>query len=195
MRTPILCTLALACAVPALAQNAPAPIEPARVTFAAPTAQAPAPAERQGFTLLLNMGFGVQHDGGMQESATGLSGLNLGIGGFLNKNLAVMFRLSGTNVTYDSFFYGRFDQISGVGGVTLQFWPSDRFNIEGGAGFGLWTTEFESEAGFGFIVAGNAVVFHKGKHYLLVGAEYAPAFTDWGTIQNFGITFGYQFHR
>jgi hypothetical protein len=162
----------------------------------------PAPPERRGFTLLLNLGFGVQHDGGLQESATGLAGLNLGIGGFLTKDVALMFRISGTNVSYDfgptpcgGFCRGSFNQVSGVGGVTLQFWPSDRFNVEGGVGFGLWDDGIESQQGFGLIVAGNVVVFHRGKHYLQVGAEYAPAFTDWGTIQNVGITFGYQFHR
>jgi hypothetical protein len=29
----------------------------------------------------------------------------------------------------------------------------------------------------------------------MVGVEYAPAFTDSGTVHNLGFTFGYQFHR
>ncbi len=36
--------------------------------------------DRGGFTLLLTMGLGLQNDTGVQESAVGLGGLNLGIG-------------------------------------------------------------------------------------------------------------------
>ena len=36
-------------------------------------------------------------------------------------------------------------------------------------------------------------IFNRGKHNIQVGVEYAPAFTDSGTVNNLGFTFGYQF--
>ena len=77
-------------------------------------------ADRGGFTLLLNAGLGLQYDEAFEESAAGLAGLNLGVGGFLTRDLALMFRISGTNVSYDAGFFGDITQVSGVGGVTLQ---------------------------------------------------------------------------
>jgi hypothetical protein len=50
---------------------------------------------RGGFTLLLNAGYAVQHDSASGRSGDGQAGLNLGIGGFLTRNLALMFRVSG----------------------------------------------------------------------------------------------------
>jgi hypothetical protein len=180
---------------PALAQT---PSASAPVAVEAPLAQAATQAARHGFTVMLDLGLGVQHDGGLGESAVGLAGLNLGVGGFLTEDLALMFRISGTNVMYDVAGFGNLSQVSGVGGIALQYWPTDRFNVEGGVGLGFWHAGgmFGTEQqGFGVIAAGNVVLLTRGRHTLQVGAEYAPAFTDWGTIQNVGFTLGYQYHR
>ena len=81
--------------------------------------QAAAPAQRGGFTILVNLGLGIQNDEALDESATGVAGINLGVGGFLKPDLALLFRISGTNVRYD---VGPFElnQVSGVVGGTLQ---------------------------------------------------------------------------
>ena len=157
-------------------------------------AQGATPRTRGGFTVLVNLGIGVQTDTGLDESATGLAGANLGIGGFVTEKLAVLGRISGTNVFYDLGGFGEIQQVSGVAGATLQYWATDRLVIEGGGGVGFWTAEGESQRGFGLIVGASGVVFNRGKHNLLVGVEYAPAFTDSGTVHNLGVTFGYQFH-
>ena len=154
-------------------------------------------ARGSGFTLLLNMGVGMQNDGAYEESAIGLSGLNIGIGGFLTDNIALMFRISGTSVKYsfDAEFFGTefdIDQTSGVGGPTIQYWVSDKLNIEGGLGYGFWSSEGFSESGFGAILGIAYVVFQTGNSNFQVGAEFAPAFLDPETVYNFGLVFGWQ---
>jgi len=189
-RLMVLLVAALACSTPAFAQTALPTAPPTfKVSFDRQSSQTPAQPTRGGFTILVNMGIGVQNDTYVEESAVGLAGANVGIGGFVTPKLAVLGRFSGTNVNYD-----RFGQVSGVVGATLQYWATDRFIVEGGAGIGYWTAEGDSETGFGLIVGASGVVFHRGKHNLLVGVEYAPAFTDSGQVHNIGITFGYQFH-
>jgi len=151
------------------------------------------PYDRGGFTLLLTLGAGYQNDAALSESAWGLGGLNLGIGGFLNEDLALMFRVSGTNVSYDVTGGGSVSQVSGVGGVGVQYWPNDKVNVEGAVGMGFWDLEGTSDQSFGLILGAAYAFFNSGKHNLQVGLEYAPAFTDPDTVHNLGIVFGWQF--
>lgn len=149
--------------------------------------------DRGGFTVLVDFGLGVQNDTAIEETAVGLGGVNLGVGGFVTPDLALMFRISGTTVTYDlgGVDYG---QTSGVAGPALQFWLSDRFNVEAGAGLGFWRGDPQgANQGFGLLLGAGVSIFNRGKHNLQLGIQYAPAFTDPGTVHNFGVTFGYQF--
>jgi len=155
-------------------------------------AEAQSAPEREGFTILVNLGLGIQHDAAIEETAVGLAGANLGVGGFLTENLALMFRFSGTNVTYDFGSGGEFSQVSGTAAPAIQYW-FNRFNVEAGGGMGFWSSGGEDEQGFGLILGAGVAIFNRGKHNLQVGVEYAPAFTDSGTVQNIGFTFGYQF--
>ena len=150
--------------------------------------------DRGGFTLLLNLGVGYQQDTGMSQSATGLGGLNLGIGGFLREDLALMFRISGTNVSYTtSTLFGKTEigQISGVGGPSLQYWPNEQLRLEGGVGYGFWEAGSVREGSLGLILGAGLSIWNSGKHDLFVGVEYAPVFTE-DTIQNVGLVFGWQ---
>jgi hypothetical protein len=149
--------------------------------------------DRGGFTALVNSGVGVQRDASIGETEVGLTGLNLGVGGFLTRDVALMFRLAGTNIRYDVGASGDYRQVSGVGASTLQYWVSDRFNIEAGTGLGFWSTEDEVQAGLGLILGTGVTIFNRGKHNLQFGVHYAPAFTTPATIHNIGFTFGYQF--
>lgn len=149
---------------------------------------------RGGFTVLVNAGLGIQHDAAFEETAVGVSGLNLGVGGFLTEDLGLLFRVSGTTASYDAGPFGDLTQVSGVVGATVQYWVSDRFNLEAGPGVGLWSIDGGgSQEGFGLILGAGLTLFNRGKHNLQVGIEYAPAFTDAGTVNNLGFTFGYQF--
>ena len=173
-----------------------APVSGAMATTAT-SVNRPMPAqaavERHGFTILVNLGVGIQHDTSFQETAVGLGGANVGIGAFVTNKVAILGRFSGTNVTYD--FSGQ--QVSGVLGGTVQYWLSDLFHIEAGGGMGFWNWEFASDSGTGtgLILGAGVTVFDRGHHNLQVGAEYAPVFTDLATVHNFCITFGYQFHK
>lgn len=143
--------------------------------------------ERSGFTLLLNLGLGLQKDGAFPESQTGLAGLNLGIGGFLNERTALWLRISGTNVSY-----GSFSQASGFGGPAVQHWVNDRFALEGGVGLGFWNVGGTTESGLGLLLGATYAFWTNGGHNLSLGLEYAPAFTDPETVHNFGLVFGWQ---
>jgi len=149
---------------------------------------------RSGFSLLLTMGLGLQSNDIFDDSTTGLGGLNLGIGGFLTKDLALMFRFSGTNVQYKSDgTLPDIDAVSGVGGPALQYWLSDFVNLEGGIGYG--TVNFDpggDDSGLGLILGVGLSVFHRGKTSLQFGVEYAPVFLDAGAVHNLGFVFGYQ---
>lgn len=140
---------------------------------------------------MVNLGAGIQNDTGIEETAVGLAGANLGLGGFVTPNLAIMARVSGTNVSYDTIF-GDIAQVSGVLAPTLQYWANDRVSLEGGVGMGFWNAEGESSTGVGLILGVGFTLFNRGKHNLQLGLEYAPAFTEPGSVHNFGITFGYQ---
>ncbi len=147
--------------------------------------------ERSGFTFLLSLGLGLQKDGALPESQTGLAGLNLGIGGFLNERTALWFRASGTNVSYD-IGIGSVSQTSGFGGPAVQHWVNDRFALEGGVGLGFWAVEGTNESGLGLMLGATYAFWTNGGHNLSVGLEYAPAFTDPETVHNFGLVFGWQ---
>jgi hypothetical protein len=142
---------------------------------------------RGGFTLLLNIGVGFQRDEFIGTTETGLGGLNLGIGGFVNPDMALWLRVSGTNVDY-----GGTRQVSGVGGPGIQYWVNDRVNLEGVVGVGFWDVEGINETGFGAMLGASVVLFNRGGHNFQLGVEYAPAFTDPETVHNIGIVFGWQ---
>ena len=162
------------------------------------TASAPVNFDREGFTLLLSLGLGFQSIEG--ESETGLGGLNLGIGGFIQDNLAVMARVSGTNVS-DNESGVEASLLSGTFGVTLQYWVNDKLYLEAGPGLGFARAEVsvaglgsasEDETGFGLILGGGFVVFNQGKSNIHIGIEYAPVFVESFNINNIGVTVGYQ---
>jgi hypothetical protein len=162
------------------------------VAATAVSASAQTASDRSGFTLLANLGVGVQNDTALEDTSVGFGGANFGIGGFATRDLAILGRYSGTSVPYDMGGFGDLWQVSGVLAPTVQYWVTDKVNIEGGAGFGVWTVEGEADRGLGLILAAAFTVFNRGKHNLQVGVEYAPAFTEPGAVHNFAITFGYQ---
>ena len=162
----------------------------AMLLFVASPAFAQAPA-RSGFTVFANLGVGFQNDVTLEETATGLAGLNFGAGWFLTDNLAVLGRFSGTTANFDAI--GGLSQRSGVWGGSVQYWLNNWASIEGGAGYGRWSNDFHgSDDGFGLIVAFNATVFQRGRHHIRAGFEYAPVLTE-DKIHNMGVTIGYQF--
>ena len=160
------------------------------VMIGAAAGNAAAQSDRGGFTLVVDLGVGIQKDTALDETGKGLAGLNFGAGGFLNPDMAIMGRISGTNASYETPF-GDVRQTSGVVAPVVQYWTSDKVYVQGGAGLGYWNVEGESDKGLGLILGAGFTVWNNGKHNLQVGVEYVPVFTD-SKIHNFGVTFGYQ---
>ena len=149
---------------------------------------------RKGFTLVVKAGTGFQQDGRINDAAFGLQGVDLGLGEFLNKDLAVMLRISTVDVTYDNLF--GFNQVSGFAGATLQYWMNDRVYIEGGPGIGFSRIKNRGDntaIGISALAGAGMSVHAWGKHNILVGIEYSPAFyTTKSTIHSAGLKVGYQ---
>ena len=188
-RVALLTVLSLALASSAMAQGLSTSPASLSVNFAPKAAQND-PA-RRGFTALANIGFGVQSDEFYEQTVGGLAGLNFGAGWFVSNNLAILGRYSTTTGTFDS--EGPIRQMSGVFGATAQYWLNRRFAVEGGVGMGYWSDDADqSETGFGVIAGFVASLYNKGPHHVTAGFEYAPAFTNTGTVHNMGFVVGYQ---
>ena len=143
--------------------------------------------DRGSFTLILDLGLGLQHDGYIGHTERGWAGLNLGVGGFLTDDVALLFRLSGTTANH-----GAIQQSSGVFGPTVQYWLDDRFFVAGGVGVGFGCVRCTTDGGLGFILGGGYTVLNNGKHNLQIGMEYTPAFTAPEAVHSLGITVGWQ---
>jgi hypothetical protein len=164
---------------------------PARTTHA---------VDRSGFTLLLSLGYGIQTGEIKNDTGTGLAGLNLGIGGFVSERAALMFKIAGTNVSYDYTIepFGTYstDVIAAVMVGDLQYWATDRLTMEFGLGFGIVDSEsaWDAERGMGMLVGAAYSVLLREKHSLQVGVEYTPVFRDRSdTVHSIGFNVGFQF--
>jgi len=164
---------------------------PARTTHA---------VDRSGFTLLMSLGYGIQTGAIKNETGTGLAGLNLGIGGFVSDRAALMFKIAGTNVTYD-YSVGQFgpfstDVVAGVMVGDLQYWATDRFTMEFGVGFGFVDAEnsLNTDRGMGLLLGAAYSVLLREKHSLQIGVEYAPVLRDnEDAVHSIGFNVGFQF--
>ena len=143
--------------------------------------------DRGSFTLIVDLGVGLQHDGYIGQTERGWAGLNLGAGGFLTDDVALLFRLTGTTANH-----GAIQQSSGVMGPTVQYWLDDRFFVGGGFGVGFGCVRCRTDGGVGFILGGGYTLLNRGKHNLQIGMEYAPAFTAPEAVHSLGFTVGWQ---
>jgi hypothetical protein len=154
----------------------------------------PVGPQRDGVTVGLDIGLGITSisaDGGGSESQTGLSGLNLSLGGFMSPNMAVLLRLSGTTFSDD---FGPGSAISAFLGGEVQAWVAPKFFVGGGAGIGiLGHTEYDdTESGFAItgragyeIVQGRSSGFH-------VALEVTPSFYEGARVTSIGLQIGWQ---
>jgi hypothetical protein len=181
--------LALACT--AAAQSAPPPPPPGGGYYAAQ----PVGPQRGGFTGGLDLGLGITHiapDGFDSQTETGLSGLNFQLGGFVNPNLAINVRISGT--TFSSEFSDT-TLISGLLGVNAQYWVAPKLFVGGGAGIGILTTDDEnSDSETGLALNGRAgyEVLQWTSSAIIVAAEISPGFYDGGNVTSIGFQVGWQ---
>ena len=169
---------------------------------------------RDGFTLLLTMGVGWQQNGFLDQTESGRSGVNIGIGKFSEENFAVMFRISGSTVTFTKSSGASLESITGFVGLSGQGWIHDRFTLEGGVGYGRVDTGSQKttlvpltingqpadplrvrsddiRGGVALLVAGAWSFFQSGNSSLQVGFEYTPIFAS-GTHHNISVNVGWQ---
>jgi hypothetical protein len=188
----------LVVAAPVRAQVAYSVSAPYRSVMFGNHASAAQTSGPHGFTALVNIGAGFQHDFDFGGGA-GVGGLNFGIGGFVTHKLAILARFSGTTVDFSDLVFPQITitQSSGVFGATAQYWTTPRFALEAGGGYGSWNDSngAASDASWGLILGASVIVFEHGSHHLVVGGEYAPVITSAGTVHNIGVTAGYQFFR
>jgi hypothetical protein len=211
-RAMVVLSLAALCASSASAQPEPPaagypPQQPAQVPRWAHPEPHPGQSvgpQRSGFTLLLALGVGYQNnnpdDGEREVDTLALGGLNLGIGGFVTNDVALLFRVSSTTAFLDEGPFDSVTSFSGVGGFAVQYWPLDALRLEVGAGLGFHNYEYRAgnltirrdEGGLGLILAVAGAFWQTEGHALLLGIDYAPAFVEDGPVHNLGFTFGWQ---
>jgi len=164
---------------------------------------APGP-QRQGFTFELSLGAGLQAlsftDAEFEgDDRAALAGLNLGIGGFLRENVALLFRIIGTTAFYESGIFS-VTQTAGVGGIAAQYWATDTIKLEGGIGFAILSIQADSDfvavtgddEGFGFLASVAWAFWQNARHSLQIELSYAPGFFGDVNVQNLGMAFGWQ---
>lgn len=175
------------------------------------SAQAPAPeSQRQGFTFLLSLGAGMQ--GGLDDALDyeiGLAGLNVGLGGFLSPELAILGRISGTFTARESsagFEDVDFTVLHGFVGPSVMFFLSDRFSLEAGVGLGIVNGEATAETDLGRITVSNSdeglgvllgaaaplTYLGGGGYALTLGTDVNLGFFEDGTMLSVGLLLGIQ---
>jgi hypothetical protein len=162
---------------------------------------------RRGMTVELNIGAGfiwARNEGESSDTEGALAGLDLGVGGWLNPNMALTARIAGA--TYSPEDGVRFTQ--GFFGPSLQYWSDDHLWFGGGIGLAFAAVNFEGadeqpdpETGLGFDLRAGYTFTTGSENTFNVSLEYTPGFFTFDNgiggeqsiqINSFGILFGYQ---
>jgi len=150
---------------------------------------------RSGFTGGLDLGLGLTHispDNLDSETETGLSGLNFQLGGFVNPQLAINVRVSGTSFTPEG---SDTTLISGLLGVNAQYWVAPKVFVGGGAGIGVLTTDqedVEPESGLALNGRAGFEILQWTESALHIAFEVSPGFYDRGNVTSIGLQVGWQ---
>ena len=174
-------------AVPALAAAQPASSPPTAppLPYTVPAVVEPA---RSGFTLELNLGLGVTMFSPMEgegESRSGLSGLNLGLGGWLSPQTALTVRVTG-----NSFDEQGTQIVAGMLGVVLQHMVNDAVWVGGGVGIAVLTDDNEAtepESGLGLDFRAGYNFYQSRGHAFHLALEVQPGFFDGGRVTAAGL--------
>jgi hypothetical protein len=153
--------------------------------------------DRSGMTFELSLGLGITSvapDNGDGESYNGLSGLNLGVGGWISPNTALTVRIAGTSFHQD---FGGVDVqlIAGLLGITAQQYVNDQMWVGGGVGIGILTDdqdETEAESGLGLDLRAGYNFYQSTKNAFNVALEITPGFFDGGRVTGIGLQVGWQ---
>ena len=174
----------------AAAQGAPPPPPPGGGYYAQPTGPV-----RSGFTGGLDIGLGFTHiapDNFDSETETGLSGLNFQLGSFINPQMAINVRVSGTTFTPE---YSDTTFISGLLSVGAQYWVAPQIFAGGGIGIGILTTSDENtedETGLALNARAGYEFWQSTSSAFHAALEISPAFYDGARVTSVGFQVGWQ---
>ncbi len=172
-------------------------------------------ATHQGVTVEANIGVGFAHLTNSNSSETldtdaALAGLDVGVGGWLNPQLALTGRIAGVDIKDSSTTNLMGHVVLAWVGPSLQYWPDPHFWLGGGVGFATYRLVGNDQCGannntcgingFGFDVRAG-YTFGTSQHTFNASVELNPShFNDpngstsgggWGTAIAFLL--GYQY--
>lgn len=172
---------------------AQSPLPPQPPPYAAPAQAGPV---RSGFTASLTFGLGttrIDPEVGEGDTKAGVGGINLDLGTYLNPELALFFRSTGTSYTqeilgstetFTNSFYG----------LALQYWTHETVSLSGGIGLAVASVSFlsdldiEPEKG----IAINARVNYRISGGWQLAAELTPSVYDGFNLYSSALLGGYQ---
>ncbi|CAN5838049.1 hypothetical protein BH11MYX3_BH11MYX3_47300 [soil metagenome] len=168
-----------------------------------PVPAAPEPASyRCRLTFEAGLGLGWIHvaaDGISETGDLGLSGPNLGIGGWVSGKLAITGRIAGVSHSHRGIRV-----TNTVIGAAAQYWIDDRYWLGGGLGLGLLVltgSSFDSSqdnvtAGFGFDLRAGFAFSQTREHVFNLSLEVTPTLLSNGgeraRYTGIALQFGYQ---
>ena len=146
-------------------------------------------AFRSGFTIEAGLGPGltlVRPDEGEGSNELGLSGLSIGMGAFVTRDVALLARISGTTLSQEVGTESE-EFINASLHVGGQVWLTDRFVIGAAGGIGFFgpfadDSMAEDETGLALSARAAYSLFLSGNNSLRVGLEVMPCFYDSGEV-------------
>ena len=160
--------------------------------------------QRDGFTLELGMGIGFTHmipDTGESRSEVGLAPLSISLGGFLNNQMALMFRAAGTSYFKDNSAGKSSQIVLTFSGLSCQYWFSDQFFASAGLGLAIYDYNVLlksdddpdiREVGLGLSLRTGYSFANWENHSLRLSFELFPSLFGNGTIVAEAINFEWQ---
>lgn len=161
-------------------------------------------AQGSGFTLGVGLGLGHQviaPDNATSQSENGLGGPTLKIGGFVQPNLAILFKATGTFTFPESGVPGVDVTISHyLAGPVVQFWPVEGLFLEGGLGYsrvaitaeGGGIKRSDDDTGVGLMGAIGYMFWQQSGHALGVSLDLAGGSHDDANVYSSSVLFNWQ---
>jgi len=151
----------------------------------------------EGFTFQLNVGPG-HHFGTYSGSSSSQIGqrISLGVGTYVKPNLAFYLRAMAARETLSRTIIDsdrKYTQTSAFLGASVQYWLSDRFFIEGGAGAGFIDDHLAfAQTGFSTLFGAGVTLFENRDTRINLGIENTVTFIENRRVHNVGLSLGIQ---
>jgi hypothetical protein len=158
------------------------------------------PTVRAGFTIEVGLGLGITSalpEEGDSEQKVGLSGANLGLGLFVNPQLALLARFSGTLFFEDAGDESHTFQNS-VAMAAAQYWMNDKLFVGGGIGLGIFgpslfdDLEVDDQTGLALAARAGYTFALSSQSSWRAGVEVMPCFYDGVNVVSTGLTVDWQ---